>query len=282
MTARITLDERWRQIVSAPDNQVNLAEAALVVAAAEYPNLDIDAYLSRIDDLAAQLRRRLRQDIPPTEAIIALNHYLFGELNFSGNTAEFYDPRNSFLNEVLDRRLGIPLTLSIVYIEIGRRAGLALRGVSFPGHFLVKCIVRDGAIMLDPYAMGASLSIGDLQQRLKTLSNGIEPGSKAVQRMIAAAGNKEILARMLRNLKGIYLHQNEMMKALAAAERIIAVAPDAADEYRERGRIYLNLECFRAALADFRHYLLLEPVADDAKVIQQQVAELQQVASRLN
>ena len=100
--------------------------------------------------------------------------------------------------------------------------------------------------------------------------------------MIAAAGNKEILARMLRNLKGIYLHQNEMMKALAAAERIIAMAPDVADEYRERGRIYLNLECFRAALADFRHYLLLEPVADDAKVIQQQVAELQQVAARLN
>jgi len=282
MTARITPDERWRQIVSAPDNQVNLAEAALVIAAAEYPDLDIDAYLGRIDDLAAQLRRRLRQDIPPTEAILALNHFLFGELGFSGNMAEYYDPRNSFLNDVLDRRLGIPLTLSIVYIEIGRRAGLALRGVSFPGHFLVKCIVRDGAIMLDPYAGGVSLSIGDLQQRLKALSNGIEPAPEAVQHMIAAAGNKEILARMLRNLKGIYLHQNEMMKALAAAERIIAVATDAADEYRERGRIYLNLECFRAALADFRHYLLLEPVADDAKVIRQQVAELQQVASRLN
>jgi regulator of sirC expression with transglutaminase-like and TPR domain len=282
MTAKITPDERWRHIVSVPDNQVNLAEAALVIAAAEYPHLDIDAYLGRIDELAAHLRRRLRQDIPPSEAILALNHYLFGELGFSGNTAEYYDPRNSFLNDVLDRRLGIPLTLSIVYIEIGRRAGLALRGVSFPGHFLVKCIVRDGAIMLDPYARGASLSIEDLQQRLKTLSNGIEPAAEAVQHMIGAAGNKEILARMLRNLKGIYLHQNEMLKALAAAERIIAMAPDAAEEYRERGRIYLNLECFRAALADFRHYLLLEPVADDAKVIQQQVAQLHEVASRLN
>ena len=282
MTAKITPDERWQQIVAAPDNQVNLAEAALVVAAAEYPNLDIDVYLDRIDELAVQLRRRLRQDIPPTEAILALNHYLFDELGFSGNAAEYYDPRNSFLNDVLDRRLGIPLTLSIVYIEIGRRAGLALRGVSFPGHFLVKCIVRDGAIMLDPYAKGASLSIEDLQQRLKTLCNGIEPTPEAVRHMLAAAGNKEILARMLRNLKGTYLHQNEMMKALAAAERIIAMAPDVADEYRERGRIYLNLECFRAALADFRHYLLLEPVADDAKVIQQQVAELQQVAARLN
>jgi regulator of sirC expression with transglutaminase-like and TPR domain len=282
MTARITPNERWQQIVSAPDHQINLAEAALVVAAAEYPHLDIDAYLGRIDELAAQFRRRLRQDIPPTETIIALNHYLFGELGFSGNTTEYYDPRNSFLNDVLDRRLGIPLTLSIVYIEIGRRAGLALRGVSFPGNFLVKCIVRDGAIVLDPYAGGASLSIEDLQRRLKTLSDGIEPVPEAVQHMIAAAGNKEILARMLRNLKGIYLHQNEMMKALAAAGRIIAIAPDAADEYRERGRIYLNLECFRAALADFRHYLLLEPVAEDAQVIQRQVTELQQVASRLN
>lgn len=278
----ITPAERWRQIVAAADDQVNLAEAALVIAAGEYQDLDIGAYLGRIDDMAARLRCRLRRDITPTETLIALNHYLFEELGFSGNGAEYYDPRNSFLNEVIDRRLGIPITLSVIYIEVGRRVGLALHGVSFPGHFLVKCIVRDGVLVLDPYARGASLGIEELQHRIGQLCNGMEPAPETVKDMIVTAGNKEILARMLRNLKGIFLHRNDMMRALSAADRIIAVFPEAAVEYRDRGRVYLGLECVRAALADFSRYLSLDPGADDADAIRQQVAELQQAASRLN
>ncbi len=274
--------DHWQQIAAAPDRQVNLAEAALVIAAGEYQQLDIDGYLERIEDLAAQFRRRLRQDIPPTEIIIALNHYFFEELGFAGNSEEFYDPRNSFLNDVIDRKLGIPITLSILYIEIGRRAGLKLRGVSFPGRFLVTCPVRDGAIVLDPYAKGASLSIEDLRQHLRILHEGIDVAPEVVKSMIAAASNKEILTRILRNLKSIYLNQREMLKALSVADRIIAVAPDAAAEYRDRGRIYLELECFRAALEDFRHYLQLEPRADDADAVMRHVSELQQTASRLN
>lgn len=278
----IQATEHWQRIAAAPDPQLNLAEAALVIAAGEYQQLDIKGYLGQIEDLAAQFKRRLRPDIPQTEIIIALNHYLFDDLGFSGNSAEFYDPRNSFLNDVIDRKLGIPITLSIIYIEIGRRAGLKLRGVSFPGSFLVKCSVRGGAIVLDPYARGASLSIEDLQQRLRTLRNGIEISPESVKSMISAASNKEILARILRNLKGIYMDQNELMKALAAVDRIIAVAPGTALEYRDRGRIHLKLECFRAALADFRQYLRLEPRADDAGTVMRQVTELQQVVSRLN
>lgn len=274
--------EHWQRIAAAPDPQVNLAEAALVIAAGEYQQLDINGYLGRIKNLAEQFRRRLRQDIPPTEIIIALNHYLFEELGFAGNSEEFYDPRNSFLNDVIDRKLGIPITLSILYIEIGRRAGLRLRGVSFPGSFLVKCPVRDGAVVLDPYARGASLSVEDLRQRLRTLRNGAEIAPETVMSMISAASNKEILARILRNLKGIYLNRDEMLKALAAVDRIIAVEPGAAPEFRDRGNIYLKLECFRAALADFRQYLVLEPRADDADAVLRQVSELQQVASRLN
>jgi len=274
--------EHWQRIAAASDTQVDLVEAALVIAAGEYQQLDINGYLERVEDLAARFRQRLRQDIPPTEIVIALNHYFFDELGFAGNSAEFYDPRNSFLNDVIERKLGIPITLSILYIEIGRRAGLKLRGVSFPGSFLVKCQVRGGAIVLDPYARGASLSIEDLRQRLRALRNGVEIAPEAAKNMITAASNKEILARILRNLKGIYLNRNEMMKALAVVDRIIAVAPDAASEYRDRGRIYLKLECFRAALMDFRHYLQLEPRADDAYAVMQHVSELQQVASRLN
>ncbi|MCW5606328.1 MAG: tetratricopeptide repeat protein [Burkholderiales bacterium] len=278
----MTPAERWQRIVTLPESEVDLAEAALVIAAEEYPDLDIVAYLSRIDEMGANLRKRLRPDITATEKLIALNHYVFGELGFAGNAEEYYDPRNSLLNDVIDRRLGIPITLSVIYMEIGRRAGLALHGVSFPGHFLVKCVVRDGAIVLDPYANGASLGVEDLQRLLKTLGGSIATDTEAVKGMLSAAGAKEILARMLRNLKGVYLQQRDLLRALSAVERIIALAPAAAEEYRDRGQIYLDLECFRAALADFRHYLERRPEARDAAAVRQRVAELQPVVARLN
>lgn len=273
---------RWHEIAALPDERINLAEAALLIAADEYPGLSVEAYLDRIDEMAAVLRRRLRQDISTTDAIIALNHYLFQELGFAGNTEEYYDPRNSFLNDVIDRRLGIPITLSILYLEIGRRIGLPLHGVSFPAHFLVKCTVRDGAIVLDPYAKGASLGLDDLVARLKSWRGGIEPDPELVRNLLAAAGNREILARMLRNLKGIYLQRGDLTRALAAAGRSVTLLPDEADEYRERAAIYLKLECFRAALADFRRYLTLKPDAADAGVIAARIGELQRIASRLN
>ena len=275
-------EARWGEIANAPDGEVNLAEAALVLAAAEYPNLDVAAYLGRIDEMGTRLRGRLRQDMAPAARVLALNRFLFDELGFAGNAAEYYDPRNSYLNEVLDRRLGIPITLSIVYLEVGRRIGLPLHGVAFPGHFLVKCAVRDGAIVLDPYGRGASLSLDDLCARLRVARNGIEPDRDQIRMMLTVATHKEILARVLRNLKGIYLQRKELTKVVAAIDRIIALAPQAADEYRDRGRVYLELECFRAALSDFRSYLLLKPDADDAIIVQQKAAELQHIAARLN
>jgi len=195
---------------------------------------------------------------------------------------DYYDPRNSYLNEVLDRRLGIPLTLSLIHIEVGRRIGLALHGVSFPGHFLVKCIMRNGAVVLDPYEHGASLSLEDLQQRLKVLRAGAMPASDMVGQMLAAAGRKAVLARLLRNLKGIYRERKDLPRALACADRVISLEPGAAEEYRDRAGIYFDLECFRAALSDFRSYLMLKPGAEDAAVVQRRVVELQQIAARLN
>lgn len=278
----MTPAERWKEIVAGPEEDIDLMEAALVIAAHEYPGIDVNAYLARIDELAETLKRRLRGDISPADAIVALNRYLFEELGFSGNAADYYDPRNSYLNEVLDRRLGIPITLSLLCIEVGRRIGLALHGVSFPGHFLVKCVVRDGVVVLDPYARGASLSLDDLQQRLQALRGGTAPPPDMVQHMLAAAGRKDILVRLLRNLKGNYLERRDPVRALAAADRIIELAPRAAEEYRDRAAIYLDLECFRAALSDFRDYLMLKPGADDAAVVQRRVVELQQIAARLN
>ena len=273
---------RFRQLVCGPDEAINLAEAALLIASEEYPGLDIGAYLARLDEMAATLRRRLRADISPADTIIALNRFLFDEHGFSGNAADYYDSRNSFLNEVLDRKRGIPLTLSLVYIEIGRRIGLPVRGISFPAHFLVKCRLREGTLVLDPYAKGNSLSFDDIAQRVKSLHHGVAPPRSVIAGMLATASNKDILVRMLRNLKGIYSHHQQWLKALAATDRIISVMPELAEEYRDRGMIYLSLECFRAALFDLQAYIKMLPVAADTASVRQKVAELQRVASRLN
>lgn len=274
--------ERFRKVVSGLDDEINLAEAALLIASEEYPDLDIAAYLARLDAMAATLKGRLRADISPADTIVALNRFLFDEQGFTGNDADYYDPRHSFLNEVLDRKRGIPITLALVYMEISRRIGLPVQGVSFPAHFLVKCRVREGTVVLDPYAKGISLSLDDLRQRIKHLRDGADLPQSTLAEMLAAASNKDILVRMLRNLQGIYSHHKQWLKALAATDRMITVMPDLADAYRDRGMIYLSLECFRAALFDLQAYTKMLPEAADAYAIRQQVVELQALASRLN
>ena len=273
---------RWSRIAECAPEEVSLAEGALLIAAEAYEHLDVDGYLGKIDDMGAQLRRRLRSDISTSEALIALNRYVLDELGFCGNTADYYDPRNSYLNEVIDRRLGIPITLAVLYIEIGRRIGLPLHGVSFPAHFLVKCALRDGAIIIDPYARGISLGVDDLQERLKGIAKGVELDRQLVTSLLATAEPREILARMLRNLRAIHLRQGEKLRALAASSRIIELVPGAAEEYRDRGELYAELECARAAVGDLREYLKLRPQADDGERVAGRIAELEALAARLN
>lgn len=273
---------RLRQLMEEPEENFSLAEAALLIAAEEYPQLDTAIWLHKLDALGQTLKRRLRADISTADTILSLNRYLFKELGFGPNLEDYYDPRNSFLHEVIERKVGIPLTLSIVYIEIGQRIGLPLEGVSFPGNFLVKCIVRGDAIVIDPYAKGISLSLSDLQRRLQQLSGGETPSKARVAGMLQTATKKDVLVRMLRNLKGIYLHYNQMRQALSAVDRILLIVPDEAQEVRDRGTIYQKLECFRAALADFQRYLDAEPGAEDADAIRDRIIELQHSAARLN
>jgi regulator of sirC expression with transglutaminase-like and TPR domain len=233
--------------------------------------------------MAAKLRGRLRADIATAEKLMALNHYLFDELGFSGNSDDFYDPRNSFLNEVIERRVGIPITLGVIYIEIGRRIGLGLQGVSFPGHFLVKCALRDGVVVLDPYSRGVSLDADELQQRLRAAGSPGDVDGAILAHLLGAASNKEVLGRMLRNLKGIYVERADWLRALSASERVIALLPDdAGEEYRDRAGIYLKLECIRAALGDFNTYLRQCPGAADAETVAAQIAELVPRVARLN
>ena len=282
MAAR-ELDRAWARMSAGEASAADLAEGALLLAAHEYPDLDIDACLQQLQDMADTLRKRLRPDISPSETLIALNHYLFDELGFRGNAADYYDPRNSYLNDVMERRLGIPISLSVLYIDVGRRLGLPLEGISFPSHFLVKCTLRTGVLVLDPYAKGASLSAEDLRRRLGDDAQAASGSYAALlQTMLRTASVPEILARMLRNLKAIYLHHRDLPKALWAADRILTLMPGAASEYRERGLIYLELECFRAALTDLQSYAGLAPEAAAAEDIASTIAELQQRAARLN
>jgi len=274
-------EERFQRMAQGPDESVDVVLGALLIAAEQYPDLDVDACRQRLDALGDTLRRRLRPDIGPTDAILALNRYLFDEVGFHGAADDYYDPRNSFLNEVLERRTGIPITLAIVYIAIGRNIGLALEGVSFPGHFLVRCPVRDGTVVLDPYHKGISLGIEDLQKRLAPMK-GETPRRAEIAAMLQPASPREILSRLLRNLRGIYLHYQQFPQALAASTRILALTPDNAVEWRERAVLHLKLECFRAALVDYQSYIALAPDAEDAETTRARIVELQHTCARLN
>lgn len=267
------LTEDFREAVSGADEGIDLARAALLVAKKSYPQLDVGAYLDRIEALAARLRERMEPSGSELDRIDALNRFLFGEEGFRANSEHYYDPRNSFLNEVLERRLGIPITLSIVYIEVGRRVGLALQGVAFPGHFLVKCSVPAGTVVLDPYLGGVSLSLEDLQRRLRELRGG-EVSRAIVSGMLVGAAKREIIARMLRNLKAIYLENRADVEALAVMDWILVVEPADRAQLRERGLLLLRLECFRAALTDLEACLALDPAAEDAEETRQHVIEL--------
>jgi len=275
--------ERWRTSVRAPDREINLAEAALLIAQEEYSTLDPGVYLGRLDAMAAALRARLPSSSSDTAKTIALiSGFMFEEEGFAGNTDDYYDPRNSFLNDVMDRRLGIPITLSIVYLELGWRLGLPLEGVSFPGHFLVKLRTGDGNLVLDPFERGAYLDADELARRLQRIGARPDVPNASLGHLLEAAGKKEILVRILRNLKGVYQRNSQPAKALAALDRILIITPDLPAELRERAGLYERLECFRAAADDYEHYLQLVPAAADGREIRRRLSELQYMVTHLH
>ncbi|HKK05869.1 MAG TPA: tetratricopeptide repeat protein [Gammaproteobacteria bacterium] len=275
--------ERLKRIARRPDCEINLAEAALIVASQAYPEIDIEHYLRRLDELADGVRGHLPASPNTADRVFTLNRILFEEEGFYGVEDDYYDPRNSFLNEVLDRRCGIPITLSIVYLEIGRRIGLPLEGVSFPGHFLVKLPVQGGDIVLDPFSGGVSLSEAELEQRREWISSeGSVPSAAPLGALLRAARNRDILARMLRNLKGIYYQTGALEKALEVSNWILAITPDEAAELRDRGLILAQLECAAAACEDFEHYLRLAPQAEDADRIRERLIDLVGSTGRLH
>lgn len=269
---------------SAEQEALPLTEAAIAIAQDNYPRLDLGAVQFELDRLAATLRARLPSDASMVHRLRSLNHYFYKELGFQGNRNDYYDPDNTYLNRVLERRRGIPISLAILYMEIGEQIGLPLRGVSFPGHFLVKLTVRSGDIYLDPYT-GQSLSREELEERLAQFLEARKLEVRADIALIPAiqeAPARDILIRMLRNLKGIYHDRRDFDRLLAVQQRLVILRPEAAEERRDRGLIYAQLECSRAALDDLNYYLKQQPDAVEVEEIRRTIAILREANGRLN
>ena len=286
--------EQFSELLAREDERIDLARACLQVAEDAYPGLDVEGYLGEIERFAKRLRARLAPDAAVEDRVIALNEFLFADLGFNGNVTDYYDPRNSYLNEVIDRRRGIPITLAVLYMEIGRRIELPLDGVSFPGHFLVRLPMRGGALVLDPFSGGAPQSEDELRARLKRViprdtaggakdaTSGVAVADLPLAQFLEPASKRQIIARLLRNLKGVYRQKDKPERLLDVLNRMVIVAPDAAVERRDRGYVYHRLECWRPALQDLAEYLEREPGAADQDEVRACVVELSQRCARLN
>ena len=275
----------FAELVGRPDARIDLAQACLMIAQDAYPDLDVDRYLGEIERMALRLRAKGADGAE--ERVIALNRFLFDEMGFRGNTENYYDPRNSYLNEVIDRRTGIPISLAVLYLELGRRVGLPLEGVSFPGHFLVRLRLRGGVLVLDPFCGGVPQSEDELRSRLLRVippgsTGGVPPAELPLDQFLEPASKRQILSRLLRNLKGIYREAGPRERLLEVLNRILAVTPEANAELRDRGLAYQRLECHRAALKDLSDYLEREPEAPDFYEIRAQVLGLSGLCARLN
>lgn len=248
-----------------------LDEAALAIAQEEYPRLDPDEYLVRLDALAVRVRRKLPGRGRSAATLRALRLVLSEEEGLRGNEAAYSDPRNSFLNEVLERRLGIPITLSLVYMEVARRLGLPLAGVGFPGHFLVKYVSPSGAeVFVDAFNAGEMLSADECVARYRARTGGRDLD----RRHLGAVGPRQIVARILQNLKRSYLERRDDVRAYWVLDRILLIAPGQLEALRDRGLVAARLGAGAAAERDLASYLSRATAAADVAEVRRVLAAL--------
>lgn len=291
MAARQRVRQAFMNSIAGDEASIDLARAALLIAAEEDPDLDIGRYLERLEGLAEQVRAHLvltsdQADADPTtehaclEILRAMNMVLFEQEHFRGSRVDYYNPQNSFLNRVLERRLGIPLSLSLLYMEVGKRLGLRLAGVGMPFHFIVHCALPEGAgLFIDPYEKGKFLSAPDCRRRLVQIFK--DPANLDAH-WLEPLPPKQILIRLLTNLKHIYLHKNDFQRALDVCDRILLLNPQLASDIRDRGVIAFHLKLYSRALRDLSTYLELTPQADDLSEVKQQIRVIRQIIAMMN
>ncbi|WP_421656099.1 SirB1 family protein [Leptothermofonsia sp. ETS-13] len=259
------------QEIHQTDEQICLERAALYLAMEEYPDLDVEAYLNALDVMATEVEERLPIEPYPLRILQTINRYLYEDLGFKGNADDYYNPCNSFLNNVIDQRTGIPITLSLIYLAIAKRVGFPMVGIGMPGHFLIRPNVGEMEIFVDAFHQGEILFPQDCMDRLAQLFGQpveIQPA------FLQAVTPHQFLARMLSNLKIIYLNQGVFQKALAAIERILLLFPSAPVELRDRGILYYHLNRFAEARQDLEDYLDLMPAAPDAPIIRNLIEKI--------
>ncbi|NRF67891.1 tetratricopeptide repeat protein [Aquincola sp. S2] len=260
----------------AEDDGFALLEAAIAIAQDEYPQLDPQSVLAEIDGLAARLKRRLAADAPPMQRLRALNHFFFEELGFAGNINDYYDRRNSYLNDVLQTRRGIPITLALLFAELASQVGLTAKGISFPGHFLVKLRMPQGEVVIDAFS-GRSLSREDLDERLAPYRKRhglVGDFDTPLGLFLQAAAPRDVVSRMLRNLKEIHRSSADWPRLLAVQQRLVLLLPGAIDERRDRGLAWAELGRADGAIEDLEAYLQQRPDADDAAELREQLLAL--------
>jgi len=268
----------FAELTGRPDGRIDLARAALAIARWEYPELDVDAYLERLDALARGVDGS-RRSADPVGRLHRLREYLFVEQGFTGNREDYYDPRNSFLNEVLDRRQGIPITLSLVVMEVGKRLGLAVEGIGLPGHFIAGARLGDSQILLDPFNAGALLTPEACEELV-----GRVLGRKGLLKAehFAPVSHRQLLARMLANLKGIYWQREAWDRVVGVIDRLLVLDPKAGEEWRDRGLAWTNMGELQRGLGDWERYLTEFPNATDHEAVKGQLRKTRQKLAQLN
>lgn len=269
------------------DDSIPLFESALTLGQDFYPELDFGEQEIELDMLAVKLRQRLPGDASQIQKLRMLNHFFFQEMAFAGNINNYYDPDNSYIHRVISTRRGIPISLAVVYIELAQQVGLDMKGVSFPGHFLMKLSVQSGEIVLDPMT-GSSLSREELEERLEpylerqALDDDGEGDELPLAAYLRAAHPREILARMLRNLKAIFMDSQRWQQVLDVQERLVILLPEEVTERRDRGLARANLGQAQPALEDLEAYLALRPHAEDAQGLREMLPELRDALRKPN
>jgi len=262
------------------DDRVDLLRAALTFARIEDPQLDVEQYVNRVEELSQRATAKVQDLDDPANVIAALNQVLFQEEMFRGNTVDYYSPRNSFLHDVLDRRLGIPISLALVYMEVARRVGFPLFGVGMPGHFLLKHYDAAGhSILIDVFERGVVVTEEDCRQKLNTIYSG----QLALQpEFLLPVTRRQMLTRMLNNLRSIYLSQRDFRRAVQVVDLILVIYPRSPEDVKQRAVLRYNLDDYRGALNDFEEYVKMSPDASDADEIRQTALSLRRSMAMMN
>src|SRR5215813_6028385 len=260
---------RFHNIISVSEESLNLAEAALLIAAEEYPKLDVSLYLEKLENIAEHTHFRTGDETSFVDKIAAINQTLFEELGFQGNRENYYDPRNSFLNEVLDRRIGIPITLSVVYIEVARRLGLPIQGIGLPGHFIVGCLTDDQEFYIDVFNGGRLIGVNGCADLVAGMSNGrlnFNPDQH-----LAPVTKKQIIIRMLSNLLSIYANSQDYRRAITCIERLLLLMPDSISHIRDYGLLLGQVGNHSKAINQLEIYLKANPTAADVEMVKAEI-----------